>query len=170
MKTISIPAVLVAITLTACQSAPTAITKADRLAIEASSRNWVETYNQNDWEALSDLFTPDAIIMPPNGPAITGRAAIAEWERANETGFQIAFKLETIDGDDDTAYVRGRSCVFIPDGTGGYGVDIGKFLEVRERQSDGAWLIKADIFNSDLGVGADLLGACPFDAPQVQAQ
>lgn len=39
MKTISIPAFLVAITLTACQSAPTAFTDADRLAIEASSRN-----------------------------------------------------------------------------------------------------------------------------------
>lgn len=106
--------------------------------------------------------------MPPNGPAVTGRAAIAEWERANETGFQIAFKLETIDGDGDTAYVRGRSCVFIPDGTGGYGVDIGKFLEVRERQTDGSWLIKADIFNSDSSVGSDLLGACPFDTSQIQ--
>lgn len=110
---------LIATALTACQTTPTGITEEDRLAIETSSRNWVEIYNQNDWEALSKLFTPDATIMPPNGPAVTGRAAIAEWERANETGFQIAFKLETIDGDGDTAYVRGRSCVFIPDGTVG---------------------------------------------------
>ena len=168
MKTISIPAGLVAITLAACQPNAIAITEEDRLAIEASSRHWVETYNRNDWDTLSDLFTPDAILMPPNGPAVIGRSAIAEWEQTNESGFRIAFDLETIDGDGDTAYVRGRSCVFIPNGTGGYGVDAGKFLEVRQRQSDGTWLIKADIFNSDLGVGADLLGACPFDTTQIQ--
>ena len=170
MKTISIPAGLVTIVLAACQPTATAITEEDRLAIEASSRHWVETYNRNDWDALSDLFTPDAILMPPNGPAVIGRSAIAEWERTNESGFRIAFDIAAIDGNGDTVYVRGRSCVFIPDGAGGYGVDIGKFLEVRERQSDGTWLIKADIFNSDLSVGADLLGACPLDASQVQAQ
>ena len=62
-----------------------------------------------------------------------------------------------------------RSCVFIPDGAGGYGVDVGKFLEVRKQQSNGEWLIEADIFNSDLGIGADLLGTCPFaDLPEGQ--
>ena len=168
MKPKFAPTAFVAITLAACQPVPTAISKEDRLAIEASSRLWVDTYNDNDWEALSNLFTPDAVMMPPNGPAVRGRAAIEEWERTNESGFRIAIDIVAIEGEGDTVYVRGRSCVFIPDGAGGYGVDVGKFLEVRERQSDGAWLIKADIFNSDLGVGADLLSACAFDTLQFQ--
>ena len=59
--------------------------------------------------------------------------------------------------------------MFIPDGAGGYGVDVGKFLEVRKQHSNGQWLIEADIFNSDLGVGADLLGTCPFaNVPEVK--
>lgn len=157
-------AIVIAATLSACQSGSTGLTIDDRAAIEASSQVWVETYNRNDWQGLADLFTPDAIMMPPNGPAIRGPAAIAEWEQANETGFRIAFDLETIDGNADTASVSGRSCVFTPDGAGGYGVDVGKFLEVRKRQADGTWLIRTDIFNSDLSVGADLLDACPFDA------
>ena len=67
------------------------------------------------------------------------------------------------------AYVRGRSCVFIPDGSGGFGVDVGKFLEIRKQQSNGQWLIEADTFNSDLGAGADLLGTCPFaNVPEVK--
>lgn len=168
MKPEFVPTAFVAIILAACQPAPQGISEEDRLAIEASSRNWVETYNQNDWETLSNLFMPDAVLMPPNGPAVTGRSAIAEWERTNESGFRIAFDLETIDGAGDTAYVRGRSCVFIPDGAGKYGVDVGKFLEIRKRRSDGTWLIKADIFNSDLSVGGDLLGTCPFDTSQIQ--
>lgn len=170
MKPKLIQAVLVATALAACQSSPTALTEEQRETIKASSKNWVETYNQNDWGALANLFTPDAIMMPPNGLAVQGRAAIAEWEQANETDFRIAFKLEAIDGNSDIAYVRGRSCVFIPDGAGGYGVDVGKFLEVRKRQSDGAWLIEADIFNSDLSAGADLLDACPLDASQMPNQ
>lgn len=158
----------VAALLTACQSAPAGLKPEYRNAIEASSNNWVETYNRNDWEGLADLFTSDAIMMPPNASAVRGRTAIAEWEQANEAGFRIAFDLEAIEGNADTAYVRGRSCVFIPDGAGGYGVDIGKFLEVRKRQTDGTWLIKTDIFNSDLSVGDDLLEACPFEASQAK--
>ena len=169
MKFTSVYTALVALFLTACQSVPTDLSPKDRNAIERSSKKWVETYNQNDWEGLAALFTPDAIMMPPNGLAVHGRDAIAKWEKANETGFRIAFKLEAIEGRRGLAYVRGRSCVFIPDGAGGYGVDVGKFLEIRERRADGEWLIKADIFNSDLGVGVELLGACPFaNVPEVQ--
>lgn len=159
---------MLAATLTACEPAPTGFSAADRTAIEQASQNWVDTYNRNDWPALAGLFAPDAIMMPPNSPAMRGRAAIAAWEQANEAGFRIAFDVQAIEGSGDVAYVRGRSCVFIPtgadgpNGTGEYGVDVGKFLEVRRRQSSGAWLIEADIFNSNLAVGADLSATCPF--------
>ncbi len=148
--------------LCACQPNSTPLSATEISDIKALSKNWVETYNQNDWEGLAALFTPDAIMMPPNGLVVEGRDAIAKWEMANETGFRIAFELEAIEGRGDLAYIRGRSCVFIPDGAGGYDVDVGKFLEVRKQQSNGDWLIEADIFNSNLGVGADLLGTCPF--------
>lgn len=169
MKSPLIKTALVGVLLTACQATSIDLSPEDYSAIELSSQKWVETYNQNDWEGLAALFTPDAIMMPPNGTAVQGREAIAKWEDANETGFRIAFKLEAIEGRGDLAYVRGRSCVFIPDGTGGYGVDVGKFLEVRKQNSNGEWLIEADIFNSNLGVGADLLETCPFaNMPEVQ--
>ena len=169
MKLPVIHTALLTVFLTACQSVPMELRLEDHSEIERSSKNWVETYNQNDWEGLAALFTPDAIMMPPNGLTVQGREAIAKWEQENETGFRIAFKLEAIEGRGDLAYVRGRSCVFIPDGSGGYGVDVGKFLEIRKQQSNGDWLIEADIFNSDLGVGADLLGACPFaNVPEVK--
>ena len=153
---------MLAATLTACEPAPTGFSAADRTAIEQASQNWVETYNRNDWQALAGLFAPDAIMMPPNGTPVRGRAAIAAWEQANEAGFRIAFDVQAVEGSGDVAFVRGRSCVFIPTEAGEYGVDVGKFLEVRRRQPSGAWLIEADIFNSNLAVGADLAAACPF--------
>lgn len=131
-------------------------------SLSKASAQWVRTYNQNDWAALADLFTKDAVMMPPNGPAIIGREAIAAWEQANETGFQISFNVQSIQGSGDIAYLRGQSCVFIPLSEDEVGVDVGKYLEVRRRQSNGDWLIEADVFNSDLPVGADLLESCPF--------
>jgi uncharacterized protein (TIGR02246 family) len=168
MKLTTLNTVLAAILLTTSQAVLAYLSPEAHSAIELSSKKWVETYNQNNWDGLAALFTPDAIMMPPNGPVVKGREAIARWEKANETGFRIAFKLEAIEGQKSIAYVRGRSCVFIPDGNGGYNVDVGKFLEVRKRQSNGEWLIEADIFNSDLGLGVELLETCPFaDLPKV---
>lgn len=162
MKPHNFAAVLFIAALTACQPHVPELSPDNRVTIEAALAEWVETYSRNDWEALAMLFTPDAVMMPPNGSAVTGRDAIAAWENEYEAGFRIAFELAAIEGSGDLAYVRGRSCVFIPDGAGGYGVDLGKFLEVRRRQPDGDWLIEADIFNSDLPVGGALLPDCPF--------
>lgn len=154
---------LASVAILAGCAAPTAdFSASDEAAIRDASSQWVETYNRNDWQALSQLFTGDAVMMPPNGEAVVGRDAIAAWEAEFETGFRIAFAIDEIEGDGDLAFVRGRSCVFIPLATGEYGVDIGKFLEVRERQADGSWLISADIFNSDQQMGAELLDNCPF--------
>lgn len=152
---------LLAVLISACGSShPT--TDEDIAELRQASAQWVADYNANDWDALGQHFSEDAVMMPPNGSAVLGRAAIAEWERANETGFQIAFDVEAIDVSGDLAYLRGRSCVFIPDGEGGWGVDVGKFLETRKRQPDGRWLMTADAFNSDAAPGAALNNECPF--------
>ena len=163
------PIILCALALVACGgSAPNdggaALTAEDRDAIRAASASWVDRYNRNDWSALADTFTTSGTVMPPNGPVVQGREAIATWEAEYESGFRIALDIDEIEGVGGLAYVRGRSCVFIPDGSGDYAVDVGKFLEVRRRQADGQWLIAADAFNSDLPVGSDLQTECPFSA------
>jgi ketosteroid isomerase-like protein len=144
------------------QSHSSGLSSEDRKIIESSSETWVETYNQNDWKALALLFSANATMMPPNSPEVRGHDAIAAWQNENESGFRIAFDIQEIDGDANIAYVKGRSCVFIPDGNNGFLVDVGKFLEVRKKQGDGAWLIYADIFNSDASLGSELLESCPF--------
>lgn len=102
--------------------------------------------------------------MPPNSVAIIGRQNIASWQEKNESGFRIAFEIQEIAGSNQMAYVRGRSCVFIPDGKGGFGIDVGKFLEIRKKKDSGEWLIDADIFNSDAMLGSEFLNNCPFES------
>jgi len=134
--------------------------------IKASSKEWVKAYNLNDWKGLADLFALNATMMPPNSVAIIGRTDIASWQEKNESGFRIAFEIQEISGKEHIAYVSGRSCVYIPDGKGGFGIDVGKFLEIRKKQKNGEWLIHADIFNSDAAVGSELLNSCPFETIQ----
>lgn len=131
--------------------------------IRAAIVEWVAIYNRNDWSALANEFTEDAVMMPPNSPAVTGRAAIAAWEAENEAGFRIALRPDDISIAGDHAIIHGRSCVFIPLEDGAVGVDIGKILEVRRRQPDGRWLVAQDVFNSDLATGAELAKACPLE-------
>ena len=131
--------------------------------IQSAIAHWVETYNRNDWAALAEQFTADAVMMPPGSPAVAGRSAIAAWEAANEDGFRIALVPEEISVAGGQAVVRGRSCVFIPLDGGKTSVDIGKFLEVRQRQPDGRWLVSRDIFNSDIPAGGDLADSCPYE-------
>lgn len=162
MRKLSYGAAALFVGLSACQPYSGRLSEADIAAIKASSDEWVATYNENDWDALALLFSPDATMMPPNSSAIIGREAISSWEAEFETGFQIAFDVQDIDGAGDFAFVRGRSCVFIPLETGGYGVDVGKYLEIRKKDENSDWLIISDIFNSDADMGSELLDACPF--------
>jgi len=146
----------------ACSAAPTS-SGDDKTVLRLATAHWVETYNRNDWGALANQFAEDGVMMPPKSPAIVGRDAIAEWEAANETGFRIALKVDDITLRGDAAIIRGRSCVFIPLNAEETGVDIGKYVEVRERTATGQWLISQDIFNSDLAAGEPLASECPPD-------
>ncbi|WP_371195313.1 DUF4440 domain-containing protein [Glaciecola sp. SC05] len=150
----------------AFQSSSAELSAQDLNDIKASSKEWVNAYNQNDWSGLADLFALNATMMPPNSVAIVGRQDIASWQEKNESGFRIAFEIQEISGSNHIAYVRGRSCVSIPDGKGGFGIDVGKFMEIRKKQETGEWLIYADIFNSDGAVGSELLDTCPFKSAQ----
>lgn len=143
--------------VTSADSSPSHAEREIRRAIA----DWVDIYNRNDWGLLADQFEEDAVMMPPNSPAVSGRAAIAAWEAANEDGFRIALAPDEISIAGDRAIIRGRSCVFVPLQGGATGVDIGKFLEVRRRQPDGRWLVSHDVFNSDLPAGGELAEECP---------
>jgi len=135
--------------------------------LHQATKQWADTYNRNDWAALAQQFSEDAVMMPPNSPAVIGREAIAAWETANETGFRITLKPDDIRLSGNLAIIHGRSCVFIPmsedDNKDAVGVDVGKYMEVRERSENGEWLILKDIFNSDLPAGSPLVAECPSE-------
>ncbi len=105
---------------------------------------------QQNFEALSHLYSVDAVLMPPGQAEVTGRADIQQWMAAFPPVSVFDMEIDEIDGRDDLAYIRGRyRMVMQPEGAPEPIEDKGKYLEVRKKQADGSWPMAVDIFNSD---------------------
>jgi uncharacterized protein (TIGR02246 family) len=152
----ALPVLLVAV-LFGCVSpeAPPAAEGADlaaeAAAIRAASEAWYAHVNAHDIEATVALYTPDAVILEPGFPPISGTDAIrASFEdffamQPRNDGSEI-LEIE-VAASGDLAWERGRSW-------GGYVEDgearsfDGPYLLVWKRAADG-WRIHREMFFSD---------------------
>lgn len=151
--------------LTACQAAEkpandaaevngtaAPVSGADEEAIRGHVDRWVQLVKAQDAAGISQLYTEDGAVMPPNAPIGKGRAAIHQtWTSMMQTpGFNLNIVPEQIlvSSSGDMALDRGTySLTIAPGGTSQ--TDIGKYVVVW-RKVGGDWKAAADIFNSDL--------------------
>ncbi len=150
--TVQISALMVlAMMFSACQApAPSALTDADIAAIRAGNASYETAVKAKDWAALAALYAQDAVILPPNQPAVEGRANIQAYFAAFPPMSAFAVPIVEIDGRGDLAFVHGTySLTVSPEGAPPV-TDTGKWLEIRRKQTDGSWLIYRDIWNSDM--------------------
>jgi ketosteroid isomerase-like protein len=126
------------------------LSSADHAAIRASTDRFPTSLVKRDFAALGRLYTEDAVVMPPNQPAVFGRAAFERWIVSFPRVLRLTLTPAEIDGRADIAYVRGTYAMTLhPEGAPTPVDDVGKYVEIRKRQPDGSWLIATDIFNSD---------------------
>ena len=93
------------------------------------------------------LYTDDAILMPPNRPAVVGREALlARWEAMYErhaaSRFTRKFTEEVLEVEvaGDWAFMRTAGTVTLTPKAGGEPIEYsGKTLAILKRQPDGAW-------------------------------
>ena len=102
---------------------------------------------RGDAPALTDMFTSDGELMPPNGPRITGRAAILAFAKgfmaAKMTVHDVVLSSR-VQGD-----VGVKTGDYVFRDASGKDVDHGKWIEVWRREN-GHWRISHDIWNSDM--------------------
>jgi ketosteroid isomerase-like protein len=119
-------------------------------AIRQVSCEWLRCVLARDYERVAKWHTEDAVLMPPNHPAVHGRDAIRQWSRQYPRAMEFEFSIELIEGRADIAYVRGTYRMkFQPEGAPDPIEDAGKYVEIRKRQPDGSWLLAVVIFNAD---------------------
>jgi uncharacterized protein (TIGR02246 family) len=104
-----------------------------------------------DFATWASLFLDDAVVNPPNEPAVKGRAAIRAWLEKFPPITEFKINNEKVEGREDLAYVLGTYTMTItPPGAPGPVKDSGKFVTIVRRQPDGRWLAAVDMFSSDL--------------------
>jgi ketosteroid isomerase-like protein len=122
----------------------------DTATLRATTDTFGRILIDKDLDAFTSLYTPEAVVLPPHQPAVQGLAQIKAFLQAFPKVTRCNLEILEIDGRDDLAYVRGSYSMTIePEGAPGPIEDVGKFLDIRKRQSDGSWKIAVDTFNSD---------------------
>ena len=138
--------------LVGCQ-APAAVdtfTDADVAAITADLEGFTTALLEGRYSDVAATYSEDTIFMPPYQDNVIGREAVEAWMAAFPSLGEMEFSDIEVAGTGDLAYATGHfRMTFAPDGEN-YIEDSGTFLEVRERQEDGSWLVIRDIFNSSL--------------------
>ena len=138
-------------TLMACQTGETnGLSDDDLAAIRGVFENHRENVLAGNWSADLDLYTEDAVRLPPFGAAVQGRTAIAEELFAIDT--VLAFEMNTIeiDGRGDLAYVWNTYTLSaIPVGSEERVAADGKSILILRRDADGSWRIHRVIWNSN---------------------
>jgi ketosteroid isomerase-like protein len=146
--------------LAACQTTETTDQTATRMARESAeatatirglSNDFARLFTAGQWDSVAAMYTPDAIVMAPNAPSMTGRDAI----RAGFTGMAqmgsatLTLQADTVLANGPLAVEQGRWTTSVTTPAGATMADSGKYL-VQWWKTDAGWRLARDIWNSDV--------------------
>ena len=126
-------------------------TAADKTKLQTDALSWFDHFAAADSEGLANLYAEDAIVMPPNMPAVSGRPAIKSLLGPMAAGVKAArmsVKSGSVTGSDvsgDLGWITGTYTV---QDSSGATIDSGNYMSVHHR-TNGAWLYIRDTWNSD---------------------
>ena len=115
-----------------------ALTEHDLAAIRAAIVKDEAAVRRADWDAITHMFTEDAIRFPPNQQPIRGRVAMRAWLETFPPFEEFAITADEIVGGDGLAFVRGTYAMTIAGPTPV--TDRGNYMGLMRRQADGSWL------------------------------
>ena len=118
-----------------------------RAGIAAANAEFMKLVSEKNAKGLSELYTEDAKVLPPNSPAIVGRPAIEQFFAAILTGIaKVQLDTVEVEGHGDTAHELEALTFF---DAGGAKIDDGKAIVIWKKV-DGDWKLHRDIFSSNL--------------------
>lgn len=154
MKTIFSFAIIMVSLLLGCSPKTSQVVDMEVVAtiINENNAKYENFYNTGDAAGVASLHTEDAVVMPPNLDFCIGKEAI---EKAIDAEIQMGAgglkftQLELV-VKNDTAYEIGKYYLNVTVDGEVITEDNGKFIVIWEKQEDGNWLMKKDIWNTNL--------------------
>lgn len=124
---------------------------AGRDGLLRASRDWAATAGGGDVEKTVSFWSEDAVVLPPDKPAVVGTEAIRGFVRASGAvpGFSITWEPEraAIAASGDVGYLIERNRVTFDDSAGALQTQYGKAVTIWRKDSTGAWKCVVDIWN-----------------------
>jgi ketosteroid isomerase-like protein len=126
------------------------------VSVRKISQDWALACNTKHLDDLVSLYSPDAIVMRPNVPAIRGTAAIREFFfSVLDAGLgEVELESQRVEVIGDVGYEAGRCKMLVPSTMGKRREERGKFLIISHKQ-EGEWKAVADCWSTDLSLGGD---------------
>ena len=137
-----------------CESKSTFDINKARVHIDKQNKKYMEFYNNGDASGVADLHMDDALVMPPNIDMVKGKESIKKAISDEISAGATDLVFTTLDMYDNEEYVTevGRFSLNVKDEGEIVMTDSGKYIVLWEQVSKNNWLMKADIWNSDLPI------------------
>ncbi len=120
-----------------------------RTHIDEGTAKWVAAFNAGDGAAVAALYSEDAVLLPPGGERIDGRAEIQTfWQGAIDSGLKAEFlHAVEVEARGDMAAEIGVFLLIAP-GDGGPTKIPGKYIVIWKRNGH-TWQLHRDIWNTN---------------------
>ena len=122
-----------------------------RESIEAVGRTLCERLNAGNVAGVAELYTEDAVLMPPGAARLDGRDAIQQyWQGLLDAGVgDISVTTQEVEDAGDSAVEVGLISATAP-GDGDARVSLtGKYIVISRCDGGGNWRLHRDIWNFD---------------------
>lgn len=123
----------------------------ERTELMRTSREWARSIEARDVDRILSYWTEDAVVLPPDLPALVGHSAIRKYvaESLATPGFSIHWEPEFafVSGDGTCGYLVERSRFTIPDSSGSIRSLKGKTVTIWRKSPEGKWKCALDIWN-----------------------
>lgn len=137
--------------LSGCATQTTVFSDSDKAAIRTTIEEFTAAVNRGDHAAAASSYAENGVIMPPNGPAAEGRAAIQKVLEALGRPQAFSQPVVEIEGEGTLAYARvDYDLTMNPPNAKAPVNDKGKVLIVMRKEPDGTWRTIRGMFNSNL--------------------
>ena len=123
-----------------------------QLAIDSSMARYRDGMLTGDTAKMSSVYTADAMVFLPNFPLARGHSGINQLNAGLLAAFSITaanFKTTDLILTGDYAIETGTYAMTMKPKTGASIADVGKYVSIWQKQSDGSWKMVRDISNSD---------------------